>query len=204
MPLTPKGTKILSAMKQQYGEKKGEEVFYASKNAGSITGVDAVTRDQAGITQSFKPEPQDLIGKIPTETNGGGYGPKPKSPEMAPTVAPQTGTIGNTVVGSKEEPKERTVIPKVGDAAGEDGLATEAVNAATSGINTVAEAGEQAVGDDGTISTPTSASPAAGTSTSSTSAIPSLDRRLKVGDSNPVGDQSLSNWNARNRSYWKV
>jgi hypothetical protein len=40
MPLTAKGEKIMAAMKEQYGEKKGEEVFYASKNAGEITGVD--------------------------------------------------------------------------------------------------------------------------------------------------------------------
>ena len=30
----------MSAMKDQYGEKKGEQVFYASKNKGNITGVD--------------------------------------------------------------------------------------------------------------------------------------------------------------------
>ena len=40
MPLTAKGEEILSAMKQEYGAEKGEEVFYASKNAGTITGVD--------------------------------------------------------------------------------------------------------------------------------------------------------------------
>jgi hypothetical protein len=40
MPLTKKGSKIMSAMKEQYGGKKGEQVFYASKNKGNITGVD--------------------------------------------------------------------------------------------------------------------------------------------------------------------
>jgi len=40
MPLTKKGSKIMSAMKDQYGEKKGEQVFYASKNAGKLKGVD--------------------------------------------------------------------------------------------------------------------------------------------------------------------
>ena len=39
MPLTKKGTKILAAMKKQYGAKKGKEVFYASANKGTITGV---------------------------------------------------------------------------------------------------------------------------------------------------------------------
>jgi hypothetical protein len=40
MPLTAKGEKIESAMKKEYGAKKGESVFYASKNAGTIGGVD--------------------------------------------------------------------------------------------------------------------------------------------------------------------
>ena len=40
-PLTKKGEEIMGSMKEQYGEKKGEQVFYASKNAGKITGVDA-------------------------------------------------------------------------------------------------------------------------------------------------------------------
>ena len=40
MPLTPKGKKIKVAMKKQYGAKKGEQVFYASKNKGTITGTD--------------------------------------------------------------------------------------------------------------------------------------------------------------------
>jgi hypothetical protein len=41
MPLTAKGQEILASMKKQYGDKRGEEVFYASKNAGKITGVDS-------------------------------------------------------------------------------------------------------------------------------------------------------------------
>ena len=41
MPLTSKGEKILAAMKKEYGEEKGESVFYASKNAGKISGVDS-------------------------------------------------------------------------------------------------------------------------------------------------------------------
>ena len=39
MPLTEKGKKIKKAMEKQYGKKKGEEVFYASENKGSIKGV---------------------------------------------------------------------------------------------------------------------------------------------------------------------
>ncbi len=39
MPLTKKGTKILRNMKKEYGAKKGERVFYASANKGTIKGV---------------------------------------------------------------------------------------------------------------------------------------------------------------------
>jgi len=33
MPLSPSGKKILARMQQEYGDKKGKEVFYASINA---------------------------------------------------------------------------------------------------------------------------------------------------------------------------
>jgi len=39
MPLTKKGEKIIAAMKQQYGAKKVEQVFYATENKGKIKGV---------------------------------------------------------------------------------------------------------------------------------------------------------------------
>ena len=40
MPLTAKGDKIMANMKSEYGAEKGERVFYASRNKGTITGVD--------------------------------------------------------------------------------------------------------------------------------------------------------------------
>ena len=40
MPLTAKGKKIMKAMKKTYGNKKAEQVFYASKNKGKIKNVD--------------------------------------------------------------------------------------------------------------------------------------------------------------------
>lgn len=40
MPLTDKGSKIMSSMQDQYGPEKGKSVFYASKNKGTISGVD--------------------------------------------------------------------------------------------------------------------------------------------------------------------
>lgn len=39
MPLTKKGCKIKQSMKKEYGKKKGEKVFYASANKGTIKGV---------------------------------------------------------------------------------------------------------------------------------------------------------------------
>jgi hypothetical protein len=39
MPRTKKGTKILRAMRKQYGKERGTRIFYASANAKKITGV---------------------------------------------------------------------------------------------------------------------------------------------------------------------
>ncbi len=41
-PLTDKGAKIEQSMKKEYGPKKGESVFYASRNKGTIKGVDRI------------------------------------------------------------------------------------------------------------------------------------------------------------------
>ena len=40
MPFTEKGKKIMKSMKKQYGKKKGETVFYASRNKGVIKGLE--------------------------------------------------------------------------------------------------------------------------------------------------------------------
>jgi hypothetical protein len=40
MPLTKKGSTIMTAMVDQYGPKKAKQVFYASRNKGTIKGVD--------------------------------------------------------------------------------------------------------------------------------------------------------------------
>jgi hypothetical protein len=39
MPCNKKGKTIAKAMKKEYGEEKGEEVFHASKKKGVIKGV---------------------------------------------------------------------------------------------------------------------------------------------------------------------
>ncbi len=40
MPFTEKGEEIMGSMKKEYGSKRGEKVFYASKNKGTIKGVE--------------------------------------------------------------------------------------------------------------------------------------------------------------------
>ena len=47
MPMTKKGAKIMGAMRKQYGKKKAEQVFYASRNKGVIKGVDYRTQHKA-------------------------------------------------------------------------------------------------------------------------------------------------------------
>ena len=48
MPLTTKGKKIKRAMDKEYGSKKGNQVFYASRNKGTIKGVDKVRKSSRG------------------------------------------------------------------------------------------------------------------------------------------------------------
>jgi len=67
MPLTAKGESILKSMKETYGSsEKAEEVFYASKNAGTISGVDAEANIQ-GVSVPVEVDPalldilQDLL-----------------------------------------------------------------------------------------------------------------------------------------------
>lgn len=39
MPLTKKGKKIKAAMEETYGKERGERVFYASQNKGTVKGT---------------------------------------------------------------------------------------------------------------------------------------------------------------------
>lgn len=47
MPLTHKGKEIMGAMDKEYGDKKGKKVFYASKNKGTIKGVEKGCKSKA-------------------------------------------------------------------------------------------------------------------------------------------------------------
>jgi hypothetical protein len=60
MPLTEKGNEIKSNMEKEYGPKKGEEVFYASKNKGNISGVDA-----KDVTKPDQPVPPTHTAPAP-------------------------------------------------------------------------------------------------------------------------------------------
>lgn len=40
MPLTKKGAKLKKKFKEEYGPEKGEQVFFASANKGTIKGVE--------------------------------------------------------------------------------------------------------------------------------------------------------------------
>lgn len=44
MPLTATGEKIMQAMTKTYGKENAARVFYASRNAGTIKGVDRTDR----------------------------------------------------------------------------------------------------------------------------------------------------------------
>ena len=52
MPLNKKGKKIMKSMKEQYGSKKGESIFYATMNKGKIKGVE---KKKQGGAMSKKP-----------------------------------------------------------------------------------------------------------------------------------------------------
>jgi hypothetical protein len=61
MPLTKKGNKIMGAMQDKYGEEKGEKIFYASKNKGTISGVEKAKTGKAfGPPPKSGPQPQGI------------------------------------------------------------------------------------------------------------------------------------------------
>ena len=61
MPLTRKGKDIMQSMQRTYGGKKGEQVFYATANAGKIKGVEETQELKKGgrvrkASKSSKPK----------------------------------------------------------------------------------------------------------------------------------------------------
>lgn len=43
----------MSAMREEYGEKKGKSVFYASRNAGKISGVEGKKKHQINAVRKM-------------------------------------------------------------------------------------------------------------------------------------------------------
>jgi hypothetical protein len=48
MPMTAKGKKIKAAMAAEYGPEKGDRVFYAAANKGTIKGVERRKKPRKG------------------------------------------------------------------------------------------------------------------------------------------------------------
>jgi len=82
MPLTSKGEKIKSAMQEQYGKEKGEEVFYASENKGTISGVHQ---------KDAEDHPRNASGQFTTR---GGPSKGPSNPAGMPTPSMPSNASG--------------------------------------------------------------------------------------------------------------
>lgn len=83
MPLTAKGEKILEAMQEEHGKEEGERIFYASKNAGRITGVDqkndADEKDEKKDAEAEVKEAPTKETKTTVKEPAGEDKPDPKS-----------------------------------------------------------------------------------------------------------------------------
>jgi hypothetical protein len=122
-PLTAKGEKIMSAMKEQYGPERGEEVFYASKNAGRIEGVDAGDNSDLGERFELSPDGSTIIDKQGGKSysiedamrilfaNGDNAvaGPENKVTVAHPTTAIQTATWKSPKITTRSEDEDDTM-----------------------------------------------------------------------------------------------
>lgn len=53
MPMSPKGKKMMSSMKKQYGDKKGKQVFYAMESGMAKGGsMKPMGYSKGGLTKS--------------------------------------------------------------------------------------------------------------------------------------------------------
>lgn len=73
MPLNSKGEKIMGNMRKEYGPH-AQEVFYASRNAGKISGVDAAEVDEIIGKVNALSARADAMSRL----DAGGTGSKPK------------------------------------------------------------------------------------------------------------------------------
>jgi hypothetical protein len=101
MPLTKKGRKIKAAFVEQYGEEKGEQVFYASKNAGTISGVD-VGWTPASRAAAVKTKQSDSSEETPGSKKGPNVSTDPyRAPQRR---AAPSAPIGTTNTGPSNAP----------------------------------------------------------------------------------------------------
>jgi len=77
MPLTTKGSKIKSAMTKEYGEKKGEQIFYASANKGTIKDVEKKQEYKKGGAVRKASKPAKSKAKSKSRVNEAGNYTKP-------------------------------------------------------------------------------------------------------------------------------
>ena len=74
MPLSKAGKKIKAKLEKQYGEKKGEGIFYAMENKGEIPGMNKMKGYAAGGMMKEVPEDNEGLSKLPKEVrNNMGY-----------------------------------------------------------------------------------------------------------------------------------
>jgi hypothetical protein len=135
MPLTEKGREIKANMTKEYGKEKGNEVFYASANKGTITGVHNDRSDKMSDSPS---DPYESMKRIraanerknieeaatrreapPKEASKDVIAPKPASGPMS-TKGPNDGT-------SEGLPKTVEPFSKVTDSC--PGMSLDAIKA---------------------------------------------------------------------------
>ena len=112
MPLTSKGKKIMRAMRKQYGEKEGEKVFYASKNKGTISGVEKTEESKMSyldkVTQinekKIKGMPRDTRKDAPRSMD---IKPLPNEPSKRVAMPGKTGetTVSRGLIDDKGKAK---------------------------------------------------------------------------------------------------
>lgn len=74
MPLSKAGKKIMANLKKQYGEKKGEGIFYAMEDKGEIPEMNKMKGYAAGGMMKKVPEGNEGLGKLPKDVrNKMGY-----------------------------------------------------------------------------------------------------------------------------------
>jgi hypothetical protein len=119
MPLNKKGKKIMEKMKEEYGKKKGESVFYAMENSGKLKGV---KKAKQGMMANLKPVPagkEKSLGKLPTKVRNkmgyAKYGKMMKAKMGAQVSDKEIETIkklAGAQVSDKEAKKIISMMPK--------------------------------------------------------------------------------------------